>query len=284
MTLKGDGIGNPPVAPKDASTIVLLRDDPAGLQTFMMCRHQRSGFLGGAHVFPGGKLDDDDMSAALHERVDGVDPQTLLAELGEELPLERAVGLALAAVRETLEEAGVLFGTLTDAHQLAAARQQLNDRVPFTQVAAQHDLRFDLRALHPYARWITPIIENRRFDTRFYVATVPEGQIAEPDGTETVSASWMTPAQTLDRAKNGELVLAPPTQKTLEYLANFATSNAVIADVHTRLPPLVDPEVVMHEKGWFLALPGDEAHPRSARSIPGATRLILKEGRWVDFS
>ena len=198
--------------------------------------------------------------------------------------MQHATALCVAAIRETLEEAGVLFGTPTEPMTRERARVALNAKASFEKVAIDHDLRFHVGELHPYARWITPVVENKRFDTRFYIARLPENQHATHDGSETVSANWMSPEEALDQAANRTITLAPPTQKTLEFLRQFASSDAAIAASRNRKPPLVDPEVVVADKGWFLALPGDPDHSRSERAIEGATRLILKDGRWVDFS
>ena len=99
-------------------------------------------------------------------------------------------------------------------------------------------------------------MESRRFDTRFYIASIPEGQRASHDGSETTSAAWLRPAAALDDMVAGKIKLAPPTVRTLHWLAEFGDVAEVIADASSRKPPLVRPRLVSSEAGWFLALPG----------------------------
>ena len=283
MTLTGDGIGGPPAKLRDASTVVLLRNANRGLETFMMCRHKKSGFMGGVHVFPGGKLDAQDMTDALVGRVHNVTPEQIAHALNEPTEPTRAAGLLVAAVRETFEEAGVLLGSVQNRALVEEARDALNQKAPFPQLADQLGLQIDGALLQPYARWITPTIEKRRFDTRFFLAVLPEGQQATHDGNETTSAQWLSPQDAIQNMTTGGIKLAPPTLRTLQWLTGFEVADEAIADAASRPPPLVDPHVVTFGKdGWFLALPGDEAHPRDDRALDGATRLTFVDGHWVD--
>ena len=100
-------------------------------------------------------------------------------------------------------------------------------------------------------------MESRRFDTRFYITVLPEGQSASHDGTETTSATWLSPASAIEEMFAGRIKLAPPTVRTLQWLAQFDDAKTVIADALSRKPPLVRPELITGDDGWFLALPGD---------------------------
>ena len=273
--------GSKPI--KDASTVIVLREVDGGLETFMLCRHQQSGFMGGAHVFPGGKVDDDDSAPAWKERVDG-SPEDITERLGE-TDAERGLGLLVAAVRETFEEAGVLLAHTAEGADLKTARQRLHDGASFLELANELDMKIDAMALAPYARWITPKMESRRFDTRFYVALIPEGQSASHDGSETTSAVWLTPAGAIEDMHAGKIKLAPPTVRTLRWLAEFDDIASVVADALSRKPPLVRPQLVTGDAGWFLALPGDPEHPEDEPALPGATRMVMdSHGAWVDAS
>jgi hypothetical protein len=161
-------------------------------------------------------------------------------------------------------------------------RQQLHDGTPFIDLAEAIDMKIDSMTLAPYARWITPKMESRRFDTRFYVAVTPEGQMASHDGSETTSAVWLRPSRAIDEMVCGKIKLAPPTVRTLHWLADFSDAQSVIDDALSRKPPLVRPRLVTGDAGWFLALPGDPEHPEDEAVLPGATRMLFDDGAWVD--
>lgn len=264
---------------RDAATVVLLRRGADGLETFMVCRHKKSGFMGGVHVFPGGKLDDEDRAAPLLERLVGED-LTSIAHRMNEPDAERAAGLMIAAVRETFEEAGLVLGTCRKGCDLARERQQLHEGAPFSGFASTASLSVDPHTLIPYARWVTPEVESYRFDTRFFVAIAPDGQEATHDGTETTSAAWLRPGQALKQMRDNTIELAPPTLRTLEWLADFQHPEDALQDAASRPPPLIRPKVIVQEDGWFLALPGDPAHPEPKQVIAGPTRLIFVDQQW----
>ncbi|MEM7139380.1 MAG: NUDIX hydrolase [Myxococcota bacterium] len=268
---------------RDASTVIVLRHAEHGLETFMLCRHGQSGFMGGAHVFPGGKVDAADGDAAWLSRFDQ-EPPAMAALLGEP-EVDNALGLWVGAIRETFEEAGLLLSPsvqATGAADLAAARQRLEDGLAFLALADELDLKFETATLTPYARWVTPKMESKRYDTRFFIAMVPEGQVASHDGTETTSAVWLAPSAVLDGMRGGRIKLAPPTVRTLEWLSGFDDPSEVLGAAAARVPPLVRPEIVSGERGWFLALPGDPAHPEDDQVLPGSTRMVMEGGAWVD--
>lgn len=265
---------------RDAATIVLLREGSGGLETFMLCRHQRSGFLGGAHVFPGGKVDVRDMDRTWLDRTDR-SPDELAARLGE-TNSELGLGLLVAAVRETFEEAGVLMASVRAGVDLQAARAELLRGASFIDLAHAMDLEIEASRLTPYARWITPKMESSRFDTRFFIAVVPESQHASHDGSETTSAAWLAPDEALAQMGEGRIKLAPPTVRTLQWLRAFGDAASVIADASSRKPPLVRPEIVTGRAGWFLALPGDPEHPEDEPVLPGSTRMTFDGKAWRD--
>ena len=265
---------------KDASTVILLREAPGGLETFMLCRHQRSGFMGGAHVFPGGKVDASDKAPSWRDRTDAP-AEAIAARLGED-DADAGLGLLVAAVRETFEEAGVLLASPREGRDVARARVRLLQGESFATLAEELDITISSNALTPYARWVTPKMESRRFDTRFYVAAVPTDQSASHDGSETTSAKWLQPAEAIEEMYEGRIKLAPPTVRTLQWLAGFDTIEAVAADALSRKPPLVRPRLVSSNEGWFLALPGDPEHPESEPVLSGATRMVLHGTAWRD--
>lgn len=271
------------VAPKpikDAATVIVLREGPSGLETFMLCRHHRSGFMGGAHVFPGGKVDASDFDARWQPRVNL--PVDELAERLGEKDGALGLGLLVAAVRETFEEAGVLMATAAKDTELGTVRAELNRGASFVDLAHAIEIAIDALALTPYARWVTPKMESSRFDTRFFIAVLPEGQSASHDGSETTSAVWVRPERAIEQMHAGQIKLAPPTVRTLQWLCCFDDAESAIAGARSRKPPLVRPEIVTGEHGWFLALPGDPEHPEQEAVLPGATRMIFDGTAWRD--
>jgi len=228
-----------PVAPRDAATVVLLRDAPAGLEVHLMRRVASMAFAAGMHVFPGGRVDDADAEVPVDL------PAGWPGLLGADEALAGAV--VVAAVRETFEEAGVLLTDDPLPADLAAARL-----APFASLG----VRPATRLLAPWARWITPDAEPRRYDTRFFVAALPAGQHAAADdaGGEADRAVWLTPADALARHRDGELDMLPPTAFTLAELTECAGVGDVLAAAVERDCAPVLPRVLLDaDGGAFLA-------------------------------
>lgn len=236
--------------PRDAASIVLLRDAPAGLEVFLLERHTASADLGGAYVFPGGKLDAGDCDLALATALQ-LDPEQLRANLGEpETPPLQAFGLYAAALRETREEAGV---------------------------------QLDGSQIHPWSRWITPQIpafRSKRFDTRFFVARIPPDQTASHDNYEATHSLWLSPREALVRYWNGEIAFAPPQIMGLAHLARHASAKSVIEEAQSRQPPLILPHSLAVDGVRMMCYPGDPEHPVRQRALPGPTRLFLRQRRF----
>ena len=279
-------------APARASaTVVLLRDAPqAGLEVFLLRRHAASAVLGGAYVFPGGKLDEADCAPTLHPCLDS-SPHDLHQSLGEpDLDPHTAAGLYVAAVRESLEECGVLYARHADSQVLAhdAAQrqvwqQQLHAGESFEQVLHQAALRIDTQHLAPWSRWITPLmpsVTNKRFDTRFFVAVLPKGQSPIHDNVEAVDSIWLTPRAALEKYWARELLLAPPQIMTLVSLQGHADAASVLRAAAQQQPPRVMPETFDADGVRHICYPGDALHSVSQRALVGPTRLRFIEGRF----
>ncbi len=288
MQLNSDIITTPPRA---SATVVLLRDQPQkGLQVFLLRRHTASAVLGGAFVFPGGKLDEVDSSPDGHALLD-TSAQALHRALGEpDLPEYTAAGLYVAAVREVLEECGVLYARSTngqavahDAEQRQQWQQALHGGQSFFEVLQSAALRIDTQHLVPWSRWITPVqpsVTNKRFDTRFFVAVLPQGQHPIHDNIEAIDSDWLTPSEALRRYWAGDLPLAPPQIMTLVSLMSHRCSEDVLHFARTRQPPLVLPEAFDDEGVRTLCYPGDPRHSVPVRAMPGPTRLRFVAGRF----
>jgi 8-oxo-dGTP pyrophosphatase MutT (NUDIX family) len=251
-----------PVVPRPAATVVLVRDDPAPqpgrppLQVFLQRRVAGMAFAGGMTVFPGGSVDDSDRVATTAWT--GPSPAEWAARLGYDEQL--AAALVRAAVRETFEECGVLLagpGPMPGGAraELVAHRTTLAAVLDGAHLALRADL------LRAWSRWITPEESPKRYDTAFLVAQVPEGQVADAHTTEAVEAAWWHPATALADAVTGEIRLMPPTQRTLEEIAEHPDCASVLAAAGAReIRPIV-PRVRPDGRGVWLPGDPDYGHP-----------------------
>ncbi|HSI53465.1 MAG: NUDIX hydrolase [Ramlibacter sp.] len=268
---------------RDAATVVMLRDGATGLEVFLLKRHGLSDVLGGAYVFPGGKVDLEDAHLDVEARLDSPAAR-LHAALGEP-QLDELAGAVLyvAALREAFEETGVLFAQDTDAARAGVAAQLLREGIAFDEVLAMLGLRLAATSLQPWVRWITPAVGGvmrKRFDTRFFLAAVPADQVASHDNHEATESTWLAPRAALQQYWDGTIELAPPQIMSLAHLSRHASVAGAMAEARSRPPPLVLPEPF--EEGGFrvLCYPGDTRHSVRERAMPGPTRLHYREHRF----
>lgn len=280
MELKSEIILTPP---RDSSTVVLLREATRGMEVFLVKRHGLSDVLGGAYVFPGGKLDKADCELDGSTFLDQENDQ-LHRQLGEsDISAEKAAGLFVAALREAFEESGVLFAANIGQSTTQNAMQRLRDGMPFNQMISQLNLRLSTAMLTPWSRWVTPkmaSVSSKRFDTRFFVAALPDTQFARHDDIETTESTWLSPRAALDLYWRREIELAPPQIMSLAHLARHETVNSVFAEASRKTPPLICPEPHDHNGERVLCYPGDERHSIAVRALPGPTRLIYRNRRF----
>ncbi|MGH3191112.1 MAG: NUDIX hydrolase [Streptosporangiaceae bacterium] len=256
--------GLAPAVPRDAATVILLRQGP-GVEVYLLRRAGALEFAPGACVFPGGSVDAPDADPGVGEAGwAGPSPADLGGLLGT--PADRARALVCAAVRETFEESGVLLAGPSPAELVGDAAALEQDRSSLlTGSASLGDLlrlrglllRADL--LTPWARWITPVISPRRFDTWFFAAILPPGQTASLAASESDSGSWWEPSAALDAARSGEITLLPPTAVTLAELAAYQDVAAVMA-ARRQIVPLLPTAVVEDDQVW-LAMPAEVEYP-----------------------
>ena len=247
------------VAPaRDAATVALLRDGPQGLEVYLLRRVRAMAFAGGMHVFPGGAVDPADAEPGGWA---GPPPSAFAAALGCDEPLARA--LVRAAVRETFEESGVLLaGPSADAvigdvstDEWEAERTALEAREQsLTELLSRRGLLLRADLLRPCAHWITPEVEPRRFDTRFFAARVPDGQVCREAGGEADQRLWVRPQDALDAG----LGMMPPTAAVLADLAPAPDVAGALAAPRTIRPVL--PAFVLDEAGQaVIRLPSEPA-------------------------
>ncbi|MEP7125209.1 MAG: hypothetical protein ABJE95_30040 [Byssovorax sp.] len=262
--------------------MIVIRDGVAGLEAFCVLRHPRSSFLGGAVVFPGGKVDAADDGDAWAVLATEPHPRSIAFVSAS----ASARTLAIAACRETLEEAGIVpvDGAIADLDavraELAAPLDAGGGPSALAGALARRGHRLALGELVPFARWITPVAEARRFDARFYLLVLPAGQIGKHDDHETTMSFWGRPTDVLDRSARGEIFLAPPTTRALELLAAAGDVRGAITLAEAQTLEPICPVFVASDPP-YLALPGDPSHEVPDRRIAGPTRFVLREGRFV---
>ncbi|NLA36170.1 MAG: NUDIX domain-containing protein [Actinobacteria bacterium] len=255
---------------RDAATVMLVRDGRSGVEVFMLRRNLNSDFVGGAYVFPGGAVDDEDGSPEIEPLSAGLTD----AQASALLEVERG-GLAywVAAIRESFEEAGLLlaldehdsivrFEDATVIERFARHRIDVDTSArPLRDIIRDERLRLATAEIHYFSRWITPLGSPRRYDTRFFVAHAPEAQVATHDDRETIANVWIRPHEALERFEAGEFELIFPTVRSLEALARFTSAEAVVAHAQS-IPefPAVLPRVLEEDGGVRIVLPGDEVY------------------------
>jgi len=224
-----------------ASSVIVVRDATDGIEVFMLKRSGRAAFMPKAYVFPGGRVDSVDRSPSARMRV-----------TGETKPNDPS--FIYCAARETFEEAGILLAStsLGQAAIAAARAEMLAGNKSFEETLDRLETKVDAQSLVYFSRWITPpVIEVRRFDTRFFIARMPADQTAEADAVETSDGVWIRPADAL--AADGEdFTLVFPTIKHLRRIAPFRTVEALIGFARTKSIVPVTPDVL---DGAVFALP-----------------------------
>ena len=260
-----------PAEPRDVATVMLLRQSAAGLEVYMLRRQASMAFAAGAYVFPGGSVDARDAD----EEVAWSGPDA--AEWGRifDAPPTLARALVCAAVRETFEESGVLLAgesvdsvvaDTTSEDWEADRRALLDHSISLAELLGRRRLVLRADLLRPWARWITPVVEPRRFDTRFFAAALPPGQRTRDVGGEASEVAWVRPADGLAAGRRGEIRLFPPTMVSLSELAECGDLETVLSGPR-HVAPIV-PEVHEREGAVFLTVPGLSGFPSRQDGAP----------------
>ena len=274
---------SPPATPVSAATVVVLRDAPSGLEVLMVRRHEQAGDFAGASVFPGGLVEPADADPALAPAKSGFAFERARRDLGEALAEAETRSLYVAACRELFEEAGLLLARAIERpgfERLCAIRSALQAGTESWREALERArCALALDDLLPFARWITPEFQARRWDTRFFLAQAPLGQDAQCDGTETSEAVWLRPNEALEAYRGGAHLLAPPTFRVLEELCAFATVAQAREVLRLAGPPHpILPVALRGAPVVTMVYPGDRDYPGA--DAQGLNRLSLVDGRW----
>jgi 8-oxo-dGTP pyrophosphatase MutT (NUDIX family) len=252
-----------PVPPRDAATVVLLRDGAAGVEAYCLRRQRSMAFAAGMYVFPGGSVDPRDAEVDTYGWV-GPAPAAWAGVLTTSEPLARA--LVCAAVRETFEESGVLLAGSdadtvvadTSGDDWEADRRALIARdLAFGEFLTRRGLVLRADLLRAWTHWITPEVEPHRFDTRFFVAALPTGQVTRELHEEADKVEWVPAALAVDRAAAGTMAMMPPTLITVAEMSAHRTVAEVLAAAAERDIRPIMPRVVVAGDVAELVLPAD---------------------------
>lgn len=258
MTAK---LNTSPVVPVRASTLILVRGEGEKFQVYLLKRSSQSGFMPGNYVFPGGVVDTEDRNVDFWQGHIDLDLAQVMTRFGRGLNIEDTMAYGIAAIRETFEEAGVLLarqngGTGRDLDNLRDQRLVGSlGKTWLRELVASGAWTLRFSDLACWSHWITPKIRSKRYDTRFFVAFMPEGQECRPDNRETTHGIWVSPEKALRENLKGEIPLSPPAVTTLhEFL---------------QIPGIGDLRKELETRSW-----GEARVPRLVR-MPEATFLLL---------
>jgi len=253
--------------PVPAATIILLRPGSVAPEVLMIERHVKSEAFANLYVFPGGRVEDEDQ--ALANRVGAIEAEEAARALGGVSP-SCALGFFVAAIRETFEEVGILLARargereLLSADRAAALTQHRLDvqggQLSFRELIDSENLELAGDALAVHAHWITPEFMPRRFDTFFFTAIAPPGQLARPDGLETTAHVWIRPEEALEQRQAHTRRIIFPTAVNLESVAGFSNASEILEASKRRSIVPVLPQLVDRDGEKWLVITADAGY------------------------
>ena len=287
-------MNQPHVKPRPAATIILARNSTEGVEVLMMQRTTAVDFATGMHVFPGGAVDPTDHHPEIASLCVGLDDQRASQMLGIE---QGGLAYWIAAIRECFEESGLLLGYRNeqdlvrlhgeDAERLGKLRLEMaQNKLIFADILKTEQFRAATDKIAYYSHWITQAGRPKRYDTRFFVAQAPEGQIAEPDNHETVGQVWVRPDEALEMNKAGTIELMFPTIRTLESLTPFKEVEELLEYARAPKPKtLIAPFTATARNGdQHILIPGDFAYTEVRKIDPdnkGSAHSFIEPGQPV---
>lgn len=253
-----------------AATVLVLKDSNDGMEVLMVKRSSRPPF-GDLFVFPGGKIDESDFN----NKIEGFCEEMTDEEASTKLGLDSG-GLAywVACIRECFEEVGILLakkrnGEDLDLDGVDKDKYQkyrdmlLSNEIDLYEICSEEDLILMPQQIAPFSHWITPEIETRRFDTRFFIAHLPKYQTGEHDGSELTDSVWITPKEALIKSHSGEMPMIMPTIKNLEQCAQYDSGSKLLENqrnlTNDDIPPIL-PKFFKEDGEWRGLLPGDKGY------------------------
>ncbi len=247
-----------------AATLILTRQLAGELQVYLIRRSLKSGFMAGNYVFPGGRVDPEDRNFEFWQSRTDLDRVELTQQLGGDLSAAEILAYGVAAIRETLEEAGVFLAqryesTPDDLERICQLRLTA-DLSPgwFQKLAVSENWTLTLSSLSRWSHWITPEGMKRRYDTRFFVAAMPSSQVCRPDDREATHGLWISPEKGLADNLAGEIPLSPPTLMTLHELLQYTNLQDLAKETERRpWGEALLPRLVALDKGAVIVEPWD---------------------------
>ena len=282
---------HPPAVPSPSATLILARQQDAGLEVYLLRRSAASRFMPGVYVFPGGNMDADDRDTAFWRKHVDLDADQLARILDGRV--ETMLPFAVTAIRETWEEAGLLLAD--PMNHRPCDRDRENGGRPFSSIIRANGLRLAVSRLGCRHHWVTPELMPKRFDTFFFVAPVEKGQQCRPDNHETVHGTWINPRKALAENQRGSLPLSPPTLVTLHQMLPFGDLDGLMTETRSRSWPVpITPRLWLLEDSALILEPWDPEYGRETVSVNvdrletdvlpvGApfSRLWHHRGRWL---
>ena len=251
-----------------AATVLLVRDCSNVLEVLMVKRSKRPPF-GNLYVFPGGKIDESDKDLDITDFCNGLNDEQASIKLGVD---EGGLSYWVACVRECFEEVGILLAIKNNGEELDLngadkykfdnyRRMLLENKISLLEICKKENLSLNLNNIEPFSHWITPEIEIKRFDTRFFIAYIPEKQTERHDGNEITDSVWISPKKALDRSLNGEMPMIMPTISNLQQCLEFDSGQKLL-EHQSKLTnddiPSILPKFFKNDGKWVGLLPGDE--------------------------
>ena len=251
-----------------AATVLLVRDCGDELEVLMVKRSKRPPF-GNLYVFPGGKIDESDKDLNITNFCNGLNDEQASIKLGIN---EGGLSYWVACVRECFEEVGILLAKKNNGQELDLngadkhkfdnyRRMLLENKISLLEICKKENLSLNLNNIEPFSHWITPEIEIKRFDTRFFIAYIPAKQTERHDGNELTDSVWISPKKALDRSLNGEMPMIMPTISNLQQCLEFDSGQKLL-EYQSKLTnddiPSILPKFFKNEGKWVGLLPGDE--------------------------
>ena len=253
-----------------AATVLMIRDIDDGMEVLMVKRSKKPPFEN-LFVFPGGKIDEADKDINISNLCDGLNDQEASKKLGLS---HGGLSYWVACVRECFEEVGILFAKKSNGEDLDLTgfekekydnyRDRLiRHEINLCDICIEEDLKLNMLNIAPFSHWITPNIETKRFDTRFFIAHLPNNQIEKHDGTELTHSVWINPKEALEKAFNGEMPMIMPTIKNLQKCENYNSCAELLKYQHqlssSDIPPIL-PKFFKKDGRWQGLLPGDDGY------------------------
>jgi len=290
-----------PSLPRNAATVILLRDHMHGsFEIFLVKRHKNSAFMGNNYVYPGGVVDKEDSNPEILQFCKGI---------SEDASKKALIPFMVTGIRELFEEAGMLLAYNSGGEPFAFRDVETIERfnhyrvllqkkaITMVKIAQNEHLFYAIDRLYHFAYWITPEARPLRYNTHFFLANSPEGQVASADEKETTDGIWITPYVALEENLKRHIVLSPPTLKTLEDLARFRSKEEAInfSETCEKKPILSlllnisgeeclifpwDPDYESYMSGKSPPL---VYHGRVSTPVDSSTRVLSRDGYHVPY-